>query len=395
MLINDPPLPNPQDPSKLDDAMFKGRAMTYYGRWTYKYEIAMQKGAAAAIIVHETEPAAYPWMVVVGSNFMEKFALQTPDKDMSRVAVEGWVTLEKARELCANGGQDFAALKKAALRRDFKPVPLGVRMNFSVTNTLRSVASQNVAALLPGSDRKLRSEYVIYTAHWDHLGRNRKLEGDQIYNGAVDNASGTAALLEMARAFTRLKPAPKRSVLFLSVTAEEKGLLGAQHYAREPLYPLTRTLANINVDVINVLGRTRDVSVIGFGQNTLEDILRTAAVRQDRTLVPDPQPEKGGYYRSDHFEFAKVGVPALYAKSGVNYIGRPEGWGIAKSEEYTARDYHKPSDEMKPDWEYSGAVEDLQLLVEVGSVIAQSKEWPQWKSGSEFKARRETMLKRK
>jgi Zn-dependent M28 family amino/carboxypeptidase len=261
-----------------------------------------------------------------------------------------------------------------------------------VTNALREIDSRNVIAKLDGSDARLKNEYIIYTAHWDHLGRDPKLPGDQVYSGAVDNASGTAALLELARAFTRAEPKPKRTVLFLSVTAEEKGLLGSMYYAGHPLYPLERTIANFNIDGINVWGRTRDVEIIGVGQSTLEDTLKPLAAAQGRTLVPEAEPEKGSYFRSDHFEFAKAGVPALYLHSGVDFIGQPAGFGRAKRDYYVANDYHKPSDKIKPDWDLSGAVEDVQLLFQEGSLLAQDGAWPQWKPGSEFKARRDAML---
>lgn len=386
MLISDPPLPDPNDASKLDEKLFKGRAMTYYGRWTYKYEIATAKGAAAAIIVHETGPAGYPWIVVIGSNTRENMSLRTPDRNMNRVAVEGWIALDTARKLFAATGQDYDLLKQRALRRDFRPVPLNAKASFSVQNTMRDIESQNVVAKLQGSDPKLRNEYVIYTAHWDHLGRNPKLDGDQIYNGALDNASGTAALLELAKAFSRVKP--KRTVLFLSVTAEEKGLLGAQYYAGHPLYPLERTLANINIDGVNVWGRTRDLGIIGWGQTTLEETLAPFARAQQRSLRPEAEPEKGYYFRSDHFEFARKGVPALYVDEGIDFIGKPPGFGKQKRDEYIANDYHKVSDEMKSGWDFSGAVEDLRLLFQVGYTVAQGDQWPKWKEGSEFKDKR-------
>jgi len=393
MLINDPAIPDPHDPSKLDESMFKGRAMTYYGRWTYKYEVATALGAAAAIIVHETGPAGYPWFVVVGSNSRENFDLQTPDRNLGRVPVEGWLTLDNARKLCAASGQSFEVLKAAALKRDFRPVTLPCRASFTVTNALRAVSSRNVIGKLTGTDPRLREEAVVYTAHWDHLGRNPKLEGDQIFNGALDNASGTAALLELAEAFTKARPAPKRSVFFLSVTAEEKGLLGAKYYATHPLHPLARTLANINIDGINVWGRTRDLGIVGVGQSTLEDNLRRVVTAQGRVLLPEAEPEKGYYFRSDHFEFARQGVPALYLDQGIDFIGKPADFGKRKRAEFIERDYHKVSDEIKVDWDLSGAVEDLQALFQVGYVVAQGSAWPVWKEGSEFKARREEMLK--
>jgi len=392
MLVNDPPVPDPADPSKLDEKMFKGKAMTYYGRWTYKYEIAGEKGAAAALIVHETGPAGYPYFVLISSHARENFDLQSADKNASRVPVQGWLTLSKAKEFFAQAGHDFEALKQSALKKDFKPVPLGAKANFEIKNKLRPVASQNVIARLEGSDAKLKNEYVVYTAHWDHIGRNEKLEGDQIFNGALDNASGTAGLLELAEAFSKLNTPPKRTVLFLAVTAEEKGLLGAKYYVEHPLYPLERTLANLNMDGLNPWGRTRDVEVIGHGNSTLEDLLQAAASAQGRKTTADSGPEKGRFFRSDHFEFAKLGVPALYLKAGVDYVGKPAGFGKRKTDEYTERDYHKVTDEIKPDWDFSGAVEDLQLLLEVGWRVAGTDVWPEWKPGSEFKARREAML---
>ncbi|MBI4545663.1 MAG: M28 family peptidase, partial [Gemmatimonadetes bacterium] len=365
MLVNDPAIPDPADPSKLDENMFRGRAMTYYGRWTYKYEIASAKGAAAAIIVHETGPAGYPYEVVSGSWGGENFDIQPEDRNLGRVPIEGWITRPRAEQIFAAAGLDFDALKKAALSRDFRPVPLNAKATFQARNTLRQVRSRNVVAKLEGSDPARRDEYLIYTAHWDHLGRDSSLAGDQIFNGALDNASGTAALLELAEAFGRLRPAPARSVLFLAVTAEEKGLLGAKYYAEDPLYPLEKTLANINIDGVNQWGSTRDIVIVGYGNSTLDDLLAAAAAQQGRRIEPDPEPEKGFFYRSDHFEFAKKGVPALYTDNGTDYIGQPEGYGQAKRDEYTARDYHKPSDEVKPDWDLAGAVDDVRLLFQV------------------------------
>jgi Zn-dependent M28 family amino/carboxypeptidase len=394
MLINDPAIPAAGDPTKLDEKMFKGKAMTYYGRWTYKYEIASEKGAAAAIIIHETGPAGYPWEVVSGSWGRENFDIKSPDKNMKRVGVESWIQLDRAKEIFTASGKNFDELKKAALSKDFKPVPLGAKASFTIKNTLREVDSRNVVAKLEGADPQLKDEYVIYTAHWDHLGKDEKLQGDQIFNGALDNASGTAGLLELAKAFTKLPTPPKRSVLFLAVTAEEKGLLGAKYYAEHPLYPLDKTLANINMDGVNQWGRTKDIVIIGLGNSTLDDRLTAAAKIQGRTIKPDPEPEKGFFYRSDHFEFAKQGVPALYADTGEDYVGKSKEYSQQKRDEYTSKDYHKPSDEVKPDWDLTGAVDDLQLLFLVGHGVAQDSQWPEWKSGTEFKAKREVMLKK-
>jgi Zn-dependent M28 family amino/carboxypeptidase len=392
MLINDPAVPDPNNSAKLDDKMFKGRAMTYYGRWTYKYEIASEKGAAACIIVHETEPAGYPYEVVSGSWGRENFDITQADKNMGRVGVESWIRLDRAKELFAAGGQDFDALKKSATNKNFKPVALNAKANFELKNTLRQIDSQNVIAKLEGSDPQMKNEYIVYSAHWDHLGRDANAKGDQIYNGALDNASGTAAMIEIAEAFTKMTPAPKRSIIFLAVTAEEKGLLGAKYYAANPIYPLAKTVANINMDGVNQWGRTSDLVVVGFGNSTLDDVLKQAAGDQKRILKPDPEPEKGFFYRSDHFEFAKQGVPALYIDSGEDFIGKPTGYSQQKRDEYTARDYHKPSDEVKPDWDLAGAVEDAQLLLTVGYRVAQTANYPEWKPGTEFKAKREAML---
>ncbi|MDP9169138.1 MAG: M28 family peptidase, partial [Acidobacteriota bacterium] len=306
MLVNDPQIPDPSDATKLDAAMFKGRAMTYYGRWTYKYEIASQKGAAVAIVVHETALAGYPFEVVSGSWGGENFGIQRPDNNMGRVSVESWMTYDKVSELCRMAGLDLAALKKAALKKDFKPVTLpGAQASFKIENTLRKVDSHNVVARLEGSDPAHKDEYVIYTAHWDHLGKDPALKGDQIFNGASDNASGTAGLLELARAYTKLGTAPKRSILFLSVTAEEQGLLGSEYYAENPLYPLRKTLADINMDEIGVYGKTKDMVMVGFGNTTLDDVTTDVLKEHGRTIQGDAVPEKGGFYRSDHFEFAK------------------------------------------------------------------------------------------
>ncbi|HEX8145525.1 MAG TPA: M28 family metallopeptidase [Pyrinomonadaceae bacterium] len=394
MLINDPPITDARDPSRLDEKMFKGRAMTYYGRWTYKYEIAAEKGAAAAVIIHETAPAAYGWQVVAANAGRENFDIRTPDRNMNRAGVEAWLHLDRAKELFTAGGHDFDSLKRAAMSRDFKPVPLGAQASFTVRNKLREIESRNVIAKIEGSDPRLKDEYIIYSAHWDHLGRDESLQGDQIYNGAIDNASGIAWMLEIAEAYKKLKRGPRRSILFLAPTGEEKGLLGARYYATHPLYPLERTLANINMDIMNQWGRTRAIVSVGYGQTTLEDLLVEMAATQGRTVKPDPEPEKGYFYRSDHFELAREGVPALtFLFPGTDYIGRPEGYGQQKREEYVAHDYHKVTDEIKPDWDLSGAVEDTQLLFEVGYRVAEGNAWPEWKPGTEFKAKREAMLK--
>ena len=390
MLVNDPAIPLAGDSTELDPAMFNGRAMTYYGRWTYKYEIAAEKGAAAAIVVHETGPAGYPFEVLAAGWGQEAFDIQPSDDNMGAVAVQAWMTEPRTREVLTATGHDFDELKRQALSPDFRPVPLGATADFTIRNTLREVRSKNVLAKLTGSERP--DEYVVYTAHWDHLGRDESLAGDPVYNGALDNASGTAQMLEIAEAFAALPEPPARSILFLAVTAEEKGLLGAKYYAENPLYPLAKTVANINMDGLNQWGRTSDMVVIGLGNSTLDDVLGEAAATQNRRLVPDAEPEKGFYYRSDHFEFAKQGVPALYTDAGVEFVGKPEGYGQEKREQYTAEDYHKPSDEIKPDWDLAGAVEDTRLLFQVGYRVSETPAFPEWKPGTEFKARRDSML---
>ncbi|MGE3309144.1 MAG: M28 family peptidase [Limisphaerales bacterium] len=394
MLVNDPPIPDPSDASRLDPDQFRGKAMTYYGRWTYKYEIAAAKGAAAAWVVHETEPAGYPWFVVVNSWGRENFALESTDGNAREIAVAGWISLDRAKQLAGSAGTDFESLKKAALRRDFKPIPLGASVRFDVTNTLRAVESRNVLAKLPGSHPQRRDECIVFSAHWDHLGRDDRKDGDSIFNGALDNATGTAALLELAEAFASLPKRPDRTLLFLAVTAEEQGLLGARHYARNPVIPLHRTLANLNIDGANVVGRQGEIGVVGQGLNTLEDLLVEAAKTQGRRVLPESEPEKGYYYRSDHFEFAKMGVPALYLdKAGDEILGRPVGYGKMRREEYREKDYHKVSDEVKPWWDLSGAVEDIRLMYQVADAISRSDRWPEWKPGAEFRARREAQLR--
>ncbi|HWE52763.1 MAG TPA: M28 family peptidase [Bryobacteraceae bacterium] len=393
MLVNDPAVPDPSDPSKLDEKTFKGKAMTYYGRWTYKYEIASAKGAAAAIIIHETGPAGYPFEVVSDSWAGENFGLQHADNNLSRVPVEAWITHDKAAELCRMAGLDLAELKKTAIARDFKPVALsGATASFKIENTLRKIDSHNVIAKLDGSDPALKNQYVIYTAHWDHLGRDPDLKGDQIFNGARDNASGSAGLLEIARAYTKLSPAPKRSILFLSVTAEEQGLLGSEYYAENPLYPLKNTLADINMDELNIFGKTKDITIVGLGNSTLDDTAAAVLKEHGRTVRPDPTPENGGFYRSDHFSFAKQGLPALNPESGVDYIGKPADFGKKAEENWDANNYHKPSDQVTSDWDLSGAVEDLKVFFEIGTRVADGDTYPAWNPGTEFAAKREAML---
>jgi Zn-dependent M28 family amino/carboxypeptidase len=393
VLVNDPPVPDPADPNALDPKTFGGKAMTYYGRWTYKYEKAAALGAAAVFIVHETAPAGYPFNVVQGFGG-ERFDLVTPDKNMGRAAIQGWLSLEAATALLGAAGQDYQALKARARTREFTPVPLGMTASMSFTQKRRSVDSTNVVAKITGADPTLKNEYVVYTAHWDHFGTGTPVKGDAIYNGARDNASGTAMLLEFARAFKHVQPAARRTIVFVSVTAEEQGLLGSEYYAKFPLYPLDKTLANINVDVINVWGRTRDMTIVGLGNSELDTYARDAAAEQGRVLRPDSEPEKGFYYRSDHFNFAKVGVPALSPDAGVDFIDKPANYAQQKRDEWTQQDYHQPSDQVKDWWDLTGAADDGKVLFAVGYRVANAERYPEWTPGTEFRAVRDRMLKR-
>ena len=392
VLVNDPPIKKAD--GTLDEKVFGGKAMTYYGRWTYKYEKAAELGAAGVIIVHETEPAAYPFSVVQ-NNSNERFNLVTPDKNMGRASIEGWISFEAATELFKMAGQDYQKLKALAATRDFKPVSLGLTASVTVKQHMRTVDSANVVAKLTGTDPTLKNEFVTYTAHWDHLGvgtpKKEKPE-DASYNGAADNASGVAMVMEIARALKTVAPAPKRSVLFIFVTAEEQGLLGSQYYADFPLYPLNKTVANINIDGINQWGRTSDLTVIGLGASDLDDYASAAAAEQSRVLKPDQEPEKGFYYRSDHFNFAKKGVPAFDPDAGIEFIGKPPGYGKTKRDEYTTNDYHAPSDEVKPDWDLSGAAEDGRLFLAMGYRLANADKFPEWKPGNEFKSIRDKAM---
>ena len=395
MLINDPAIPDPADAAKLDPKMFKGRAMTYYGRWSYKYEIAAEKGAAAAIIVHETEPAAYPYSVVRSSWGGENFEIDAADKNMNHVGVRSWITLPTAQKLFQASGVDFNELKKKALSKDFRPVPLKAQASFALQQKVRSFKSHNIVGKIEGSDPKLKDEWVMYTAHWDHLGRKPEMKGDNIYNGALDNASGVAAILELAQAYGKLPAATKRSILFMATTAEESGLLGAKFYAQNPLYPLEKTLANINIDGTSVWGKTKDIEDISDGNSTLDDMLSAAAQRQGRVMTPNSKPERGSFYRADHFEFSKLGVPALYTGRGRDFIGKPADFGQKKTDDYVANIYHQPSDQVDPAWDLSGAVQDIQLFLEVGYLVANGDTFPEWNPGTEFKAKREEMLGKK
>ncbi|GAA0526740.1 M28 family metallopeptidase [Chitinophaga japonensis] len=371
------------DPGFVDSTIFKGKTMTYYGRWTYKYEEAARQGAAGIIIIHDTAPASYPWSVVRGGWSGAKLYLQTADNDMSRAAMEGWITLDAAKELFRLAGVPDTLMQQAH-KPGFKPVPLKVGASLAINNKIKKSTSHNVLAVWPGAGKA--GEYIIYSAHWDHLGIGEPVKGDSIYNGAADNATGTAALLEIADAFTKLKERPARSILFIALTGEEQGLLGSEYYATHPVYPLDSTVADLNMDVLNTYGRTTDITIVGRGQSELDDYAERAAAKQGRTISPEENPSGGHFFRSDHFNFAKVGVPALYAGSGTHSLEHDSDWAKLKIETYGRTRYHAPADEFDDTWELSGMVEDTRLLFDIGLTLSNESSFPKWKEGSEFKA---------
>jgi Zn-dependent M28 family amino/carboxypeptidase len=374
-----------------DPALFAGKRRLYYGRWDYKYEEAARHGAAAAIILHTDDSAGYPWQVVRRSWSGDTFRL--PAGDEPALDVRAWLTEPAVRELVALGGHDLTKLVEAAKAPTFVPVPLGVTTALTFENAVREIETGNVLARLPGSDPVLGDELVVYSAHHDHFGIGEPdTTGDRIHNGAVDNASGVATVVTIAEAFAALPTAPRRSVLFAFVAGEEQGLLGSIFYSMHPTVPTRRIAAAINFDGANVFGRTRDVAVIGRGKSTLEDLLAVAAARQNRVIVDEAFPEKGSYYRSDQFSFARVGVPSLYFRSGVDVIGKPAGWGREESERWVATHYHQPSDQLDDSWDLRGAVEDAQLGFWVGAAVAQETAMPTWRPGDEFEATRNAAL---
>jgi Zn-dependent M28 family amino/carboxypeptidase len=384
VLINDPGF------ITGDTTLFKGKAMTYYGRWTYKYEEAARQGAAAVLIVHDTRPASYPWSVVESSWAGEQLFPQTDDKGAGKCGLEGWLTLDAAKRLCKAAGQDFAALQTAANKPGFKPRELKLNLTTSLTTSIERRASKNVLAVLPGTTRP--SEYVLYTAHWDHLGVGAPVAGDSIYNGAVDNASGCAALLSIAKAFVVAKQKPQRSIVFLAVTGEEQGLLGSAYYAAHPVFPLRKTVADLNMDALTDFGPMKDLTVVGYGQSELDEYAATAAQAQGRYIVPDQTPEQGHFFRSDHFSLAHVGVPALYASGRVESMKKGKDYAREQNEEYEQQHYHQPSDEYRADMDLGGMEQDARLLFQIGQRLGQETTFPQWKPGSEFKAIREKSL---
>ncbi|MCH8322447.1 MAG: M28 family peptidase [Proteobacteria bacterium] len=385
ILVNDPGY------ATHDQSLFTGYAMTYYGRWTYKYEEAMRQGADAAIVIHETGPAGYPWAVVRGGWTGQQFYLESADGNMSRSKVEGWITGEAAEAIFAAAGLDLAELTEAASNKGFKPVAMDLMASLSFPNEINHSRSRNVVGIVPGSEKP--DEYFLYMAHWDHFGIGEEIDGDNIYNGAFDNASGIAALLELAEAFGSLETAPKRTMVFLATTAEEQGLLGSEHYGENPLFPLNKTIAGLNIDGLNLIGRTRDIVVTGFGLSEMDAYLERAAAAQGRVLAPDPDVEKGYYYRSDHFNLAKKGVPMIYPGGGIDHVEFGSDYGQAQADDYVANRYHKPSDEYDPDWDLSGGVEDVKLYYAVGEAVANGDLWPNWNIGTEFRAIRDQSLR--
>ncbi|WP_229262793.1 M20/M25/M40 family metallo-hydrolase [Duganella radicis] len=368
MLINDPPLPDPK--------AFAGPAVSWYGRWNYKFEIAARLGAAAALIVHETKAAGYPYETVLNGWGRENFALKSKTPEPYLPAIAGWLQHERACELLQAAGLDFKTLKQRAASRDFKPIPLGIKLSLSTVNATRELVSHNVVGRIPGSDPQLKNEVVVYSAHWDHFGIDETLPGprtQQIFHGAVDNASGVAALLQIARAYKELPVAPKRTILFVATTAEERGLLGAQYYVRHPLYPIARTVLNININGLNLWGRTREVDLSGMGKSSADEIVTALAARQGRVVKAD---NNGSYYRGDQLEFARAGVPTIYLRSSA-----------AKTMHYIANQYHTVNDVVQANWNTGGAVEDLNLLFQAGYQAAQAKDTPKWKDGAEFQRR--------
>ncbi|CAM3691197.1 MULTISPECIES: M28 family metallopeptidase [Pseudoalteromonas] len=376
MLVNDPGF------ATKDPALFTGDAMTYYGRWTYKYEEASRQGAAGAIIIHETAPASYPWSVVENSWSGEQFGFQKENNNMDRVAVEGWVTTDVAKELFTKAGLDFDTAKANAAKGAYHVDMGDLTASVAVKNTIKKSISYNFIATLPGSEKA--DEHIVYSAHWDHLGTDKTRKGDQIYNGAHDNATGTAGLIEVAEAFASLPKHPSRSMTFLAVTAEEQGLLGSKYYAANPVIPANKTVANINMDSLNLLGKVKDISVVGLGKSEMDTLLEVAAKAQGRTVSGDPKPSSGGYYRSDHFAFANMGIPAMYAGGGSEALDE-ETANYRKRMSLVLRGcYHQPCDRYRDEWDLSGAVQDLQLFYQVGFDISEQATWPTWNKNSEF-----------
>lgn len=380
MLVNDPGFAT-QDPN-----LFDGNTMTYYGRWDYKFDEAVRQGAVGAIIIHDTKPAAYGWMTVDSSWTGPLFGLVRDDKGASLSEAESWITKDSAERMFALAGLNLTAQMEAAKTPSFKAVPMGLQFSTSFSSKVEHHTSRNVAGYIEGSEHP--DEVFIYMAHWDHIGTDPTIEGDGIYNGALDNATGTGGLIELARQFQGA-PTPKRSVLFLAVTAEEQGLLGSAYYAAHPLFPLKSTVGGLNMDGLNYYGPTRDITVIGLGNSELDTYLAKAASAHDMVLVPDQEPEKGYFYRSDHFELSKKGVPMLYPSSGYDHREKGRAYVEALTAEYLSKHYHSPSDEYSEDWDLTGAIQDLQVYYDTGRILVDGSDWPNWTDGNEFKATRD------
>ena len=378
VLVNDPPAP-PGEPD-----LFGGRAMTYYGRWTYKFEEAERRGAAGMLIVHTTEQAGYPWHTVVGSWAKEQRMLPRDPNLPAPLAFRGWITDSAATALLAQAGLDLAELRRRAERRDFRPVPTGITLDAAFQNRVEHLESENVIGVVRGSDPALRDQYVAFSAHWDHLGIGPAVDGDSIYNGALDNASGVADVLAIARAAAQ-GPPPRRSLLFVFVTAEESGLLGSEYFALNPTVPIGNVVANLNIDGGNLLGRALDFRVLGENKSSLGPMFASTLRPHGWRTSPDEHPERGYFYRSDHFSFAKAGIPAISIAAGTEYEGRPAGWGTERQEEYTARCYHQPCDEYRPDFDLAGAAQLSQLVLEFGLSLANSEVMPEWNADAEFR----------
>jgi len=376
VLVNDPGWGN------HDETLFKGNALTYYGRWTYKYEEAARQGAAACLIVHETPGAGYPWDVVVNSWSGPQDALPPREDPAPHLPVAGWLTTEAAQRLFAKAGADFDALKKGADVRGFKPVALDAKLSTQFKNRIDNLSSENVVGMIRGSTRP--DEAVVYSAHWDHLGKDPSIKGDGIYNGAIDNGTGIAALIEIAEAFSHQTPPPQRTVVFTAVTLEEAGLLGSRYYVTHPAFPLDKTVVDINMDALPILGPAKDIAVMGWGQSELDDYIKDAAAAEGRTIVPDETPEKGFFFRSDQLNFARLGVPVLYARSGLNLVDGGEEAGRKLYADYTANRYHKPTDEYDPNWDLRGVIDDVKAFYAVGKRLADETTFPQWKPDADF-----------
>lgn len=382
MLVNDPPSADPK--------FFGGKALTYYGRWTYKYEEAARQGATGAILIHNTEMAGYPWQVVEGSWSGEQFAL--PLEEPKTSVVEAWIQEHRADELFKSIGLSFEKARQLAAQADFKPIPMGMNVSIDIQSKVRRVESPNVIGKLEGADPKLKDEVILITSHYDHLGIGLEVNGDRIYNGAYDNASGTAGIIELARALEAYPERPRRSILFVAVTAEEQGLLGSEYYAAHPLVPLAQTAANINVDGITVWGRTENIVPMGAERSTIDAVVQRVGKKMNMVLSPDPFPEKGYFFRSDQFNLVKVGVPAVYFRPGLRFIGKPENWGEEWQNEYTAKHYHQPSDELNPQWTFEGGAQMMEFAFGTAFHLAIQDEMPQWRPGDPFEAIRKKTL---